>query len=158
AFNGGTVDVQGAYDASIATVVSNGTVTFEPSATLTSLGQLLTVSGGTAMFPAGTALSLPALTITGGTLTSGDLTVTGLLTWSGGTISGAGTTTAQGGLTLNGPYRVLDGRTLLNPGTATWTSGTFYLSNGAVLENTGTLDDQAGANIQCYTGAQPTFS
>src|SRR5579885_446689 len=66
-FAGATVDVQGTYDAGAATQVSGGTATFEPSATLTSLGQLVTVSSGTANLPAGTPLTLPALAVSGGT-------------------------------------------------------------------------------------------
>src|SRR5438270_12062758 len=55
---------------------------------------------------------MPALTVSGGTLSGSDeLTVNGLLTWSGGTQSGKGSTSAQGGMALSGGT-ILDGRTL----------------------------------------------
>src|SRR5262249_29492307 len=98
------------------------------------------------------------LRLTGGTLTgAGTITVTDTLTWSGGTMSGSGTTVAQGGLALSGSYRMLDGRTLENPGTATWTAGDLYLVNAAPLHNTGLIDDQAGRSLFYDGGAQSTF-
>src|SRR5262249_57404893 len=107
----------------------------------------LSVSSGSASFAGTMTLTIPALTVSGGTLQSGgDLTVTGLLSWSGGTMSApAGTTpapktVAQGGMSLSGSsYRILDGRTLENPGTATWTGGDFYLANAATLHNSGLI-------------------
>jgi hypothetical protein len=67
------------------------------------------------------------------------MTVSGVLEWSGGTMSGSGKTVAQGGLTLNGYQVVLDGRTFDNVGAATWSYTGYYkyiyLSNNAVFNN-----------------------
>src|SRR5262249_10304311 len=57
-FAGGAADVRGTYEAAAETRVAGGTASFGAAATLTSLGQLLTVSGGAANFAAGTALTL----------------------------------------------------------------------------------------------------
>ena len=131
-FAGASVSVQGT-DAAASTVVGNGTVSF------------------------GSAATLDSLKVAGGTLQTGDLTVTGMLTWTGGTMVERGQRRRQGPGTGGGGSHVLDGRTLINPGAATWTAGTLYLSDGAVLENTGTLDDQAGADMVAYLGATPSL-
>ncbi len=68
----------------------------------------------------------------------GDLEVGGLFDWTGGKLSGPGTTYAQGGLTMDvagtGPSMVLDGRTLVSGSDATWTQGPLDLQNGAVFQ------------------------
>lgn len=91
----------------------------------------------------------------GGTLTgSGNVTVTGLFTWTSGTVTGIGQLLAQSGLSLNGtassPPPTLDGRTLANAGAGTWTgSANLVLSNGAVINNlsTGTFVVQSTATL-----------
>jgi hypothetical protein len=89
-------------------------------------------------------LSLDQLTLNGGTLTGpGNLTVSNALTWTGGHMSGLGSTTSTGTFNLSaGNSPDLNGRTLDNAGTATWTgTDTFTIRNGAVLDN------QAGATF-----------
>src|SRR5262249_20631810 len=125
--------------------------------TLHNIGTTLSISGGTLNFLLGVPLTIPSLTMSSGFLnTPNDLTVAGLLTWTGGTMQGAGTTTAQGGMTLAGTTKTLDGRNLTNPGTATWTAGHINFDKGAVLTNTGLLDDQGGANLNYTFGAAPS--
>ena len=87
--------------------------------------------------------------MTGGILSGSDtLTVTGLTTWSGGTISGTGTTIAQGGLQLGSEdgtyqYDYLENGTFINAGTAIWfPTNALYEYDGA------TFDNQAGATIE----------
>ena len=83
------------------------------------------------------------LTLTGGSLTGSDtVIVSGPTIWTGGTMSGTGATTAQGGLTLGDAnnqvydYESLVQRTLNNIGAATWTGlGYFYQQAGSVLNN-----------------------
>ena len=95
-----------------------------------------TLSGGTADFE--TDVTLPNLTLSGGTLGGGGtVTVTGLLTWTGGTMSGAGTTNAAGGMLISttGGKQLLNGYTLNNAGTATWTGGDINVLYDAVWDN-----------------------
>jgi phage baseplate assembly protein gpV len=127
-FSGANVEMLGTYAVTASTTVSNGTVSFDA------------------------AVNLQALTLSGGTLTgAADVAVIGLLTWTGGTMSGIGNTYAYGGMILSGNGRTLDGRTLNNAATATWTgsAGIAFL-NGAVWNNltNAVLDVQstAGAN------------
>jgi hypothetical protein len=97
---------------------------------------------GTSTFRAGVAefdgsATLGGLTFTAGTLTGvGDLTIAGALNWTGGTMTGPGTTYANGATAVSGNgAKTLDGRTLVNGGTLTWTGGNFTVTNGAVLLN-----------------------
>ena len=78
-----------------------------------------------------------AFSLDGGAFTgSGNLTVTGLLEWLGGTMSGTGQTNANGGIYIEGQDpEVLDGRRLNNAGTANWYTGTIAMTGGAVIAN-----------------------
>jgi hypothetical protein len=78
--------------------------------------------------------------LTGGTTAAPtNLTMTGLFTWTGGALAGAGTITANGGMTLNtssSTITILDGRTLTLGADSSWastTGGNLRLNNGAVL-------------------------
>lgn len=66
----------------------------------------------------------------------GNLTVAGMLTCNGGTMSGTGRTIANGGLVIEVDLR-LDGRILNNAASGIWTSsrGEIRLDNGAVFNN-----------------------
>jgi hypothetical protein len=102
-------------------------------------GGTVTVNRGIVNF--GTNVDLATLSITGGTVTGdGNITVEGVLVWTGGTITGSGNTTSRGSLTLNSsgnPTPTLDGRTLTNDGTATWSpgGGQIVFRHGAVFNN-----------------------
>ncbi|VTR92440.1 Probable aggregation factor core protein MAFp3, isoform C OS=Cyanothece sp. CCY0110 GN=CY0110_08276 PE=4 SV=1: PKD [Gemmata massiliana] len=95
-----------------------------------------------------TTLDVGNLTLASGTLTgAGHVTVGGLFTWTGGTMSGTGTTTLNGTSTIGGSFTlVLDGRTVDNTGTLTWTgNGALQFTNGAVFNNlAGALFDITG--------------
>ncbi|HEX4824477.1 MAG TPA: hypothetical protein VFV19_09195 [Candidatus Polarisedimenticolaceae bacterium] len=102
---------------------------------------------------------LASFSQTGGTLTgSADFTVSGAWGWSSGvlsqTVPGTKATGLSGIALSNTPQ--LDGRRLVNPaGQSMILAGTnsgFTLSNGAVLENDGTLDSQADNSLQ-WSGA-----
>jgi len=105
----------------------------------------LSLSNGTLSIAASSTLS--DLNVSDGTLTgAGDLTVTGTMNWSGGTMSGTGTTTlAQGGALDLSYILSLDGRTLVNAGTATWTSDGQY--DRTSMAAGATIDNQAGATF-----------
>jgi hypothetical protein len=86
-----TIDTGGNNDAN---------VIFAAGSKLQSLGTL-NVSSGMVVFSTGATVTVPTLNQTAGTLTGPDnVVVTGMTSWSGGTMSGPGTTTAAGGLTL----------------------------------------------------------
>jgi hypothetical protein len=125
--------------------------------------------GGDTSLPAGTLNLLSnaatgTATLSGGILTGpGDLTVAGLLTWTAGTISGAGHTVAAGGLAIAGTaLKTLDGRTLDNEGPATWDgTGNISAGNGAVLNNWAGATFEARSNATFLwngAGASPAFN
>ena len=138
-FAAGTTSVNGGtYNVTGATRCASGTHTFLGAASVTSVGTLEIV-GGTLNFSSGELITTTAYTQSSGTLTGTDtLTVSGLLTWSGGTMSGQGTTNANGGLMLTnaGGVNLRDTRTVNNAGVATWSgAGSFSNDTGAVFNN-----------------------
>jgi hypothetical protein len=104
--------------------------------------------------------------LSGGTWTGpGNMTLGGLLTWTGGTLGGTGTTTANAGIALNGSNtsETLDGRTLVNANaqTITWsgTSNNLYIQDGAVLSNpaSSTFNVTADNSVYGPVGVSGTF-
>ena len=84
-----------------------------------------------------TAITIEQLNFQSGTITgSNDLTMNGLMTWSGGTLSGTGGTFANGGVAFNSAGTMtLSGRALSISGSSTWSNGTISVGNGGVLTN-----------------------
>ncbi len=138
-FSSGTVNLAGTYNVTGPTIFSGGTLNY---------------SG------AGTAL-MGVVTQTAGTLTgSGTVSAVGMYTWSGGTQSGSGVTSADGGLTLSGAFnnKVLSGRTLNNPGSATNVgTGSLLIGSGAVINNRGTFELQSDGGV-LVSGGLATFN
>jgi hypothetical protein len=105
--------------------------------------------------------------MSGGTLTGpGELDLSGALSWSGGTMSGTGSTVVQGGGTINPPdvnggAVTLDTRTFSNQqGTLTFASGTIRAYNGATIRNNATFNANSqavwwGPAINASGGAAP---
>ena len=94
-FNGATLNIEGNYDLGDAgeTHLTFGTANF--ISPVTSVGKTLAIDGGVADFISGVQQAVPDLDLSQGTLTgSGNLNVTEALNWTGGTMSGPGTTTA----------------------------------------------------------------
>jgi RHS repeat-associated protein len=97
------------------------------------------------------------LSITAGYLSgSGELNVSDSLGWTGGVMSGTGATVLGPGLTgtINpggGNSVLLDTRTLQNHGALTQTSGAIAMKNGALIDNSGTVDLN-GEGGQCCSG------
>ena len=80
-----------------------GTATLSDGTTISGAGAVV-VRGATVNIPTGTATDATPVTFSSGTIGgAGTLTVSGPLTWTGGTMSGGGVTNANGGLTLGGP-------------------------------------------------------
>jgi hypothetical protein len=86
----------------------------------------------------------------------------GVLQWTGGTLTGSGTLTNAGDMTLNGTNdKAISGTTLANTGSIEWT-GTGYvrMNNAATITNSGTFTAQtAQATLQMITnsGLPSTF-
>ena len=84
---------------------------------------------------------------------SGDVTIDGLLTLFHGTMSGPGTTSANGGISFQingGGFNLLDGRRLDNNAAAAWISDAgqpLIFKNGAVFNNNATLDIQVDSQF-----------
>jgi uncharacterized repeat protein (TIGR01451 family) len=119
------------------------------------------VSGGDVTFSA--PFSLSGLTLSSGQIDgSSTLTLTGVNAWNGGTMAGSGTTTNSGGATLamvNTNTSTLDTRTFNNNGTVNYQNGgsVLHLQNGALFTNTGTFDVQGDAGMACNCAVSPTF-
>ncbi|HEX5043821.1 MAG TPA: hypothetical protein VFV75_12995 [Candidatus Polarisedimenticolaceae bacterium] len=103
--------------------------------------------------PAGTTLDFSAGTL-GGTAT---LTVNGTLLWSGGLMTGAGTTQVNAPWTCTGVVGINGGRILNNATTASWNPATgsgVRMGGGGVINNSGTWDSQSnGVIVNFYGGA-----
>src|SRR5260221_12720858 len=92
---------------------------------------------GSTLFPYATlfrsldpaARPLPSLYLGGSLIANQDLRVAGRFTWSGALqgVGGLGSLTAQGGMSISGSNTASD-FSVINAGTATWTSGSvgFY--------------------------------
>ncbi len=110
------------------------------------------IDGGTIEFD--NSAEAGTLNVSSGDLTgAGTLTVGGgMATWTGGAMDGVGNTIAQGGVQIGLPgdtndSEMLDGRTLTNAGTATWSGGGgFSQLDGATFVN------QAGATFDIQNG------
>ncbi|HZN56120.1 MAG TPA: hypothetical protein VFB67_12450, partial [Candidatus Polarisedimenticolaceae bacterium] len=154
-FDQGTIDVNGTYAPPTGTTVSGSTVHFNPAATLTSVGSNLTISSGIADFNSGEGVTPATMTLSGGTLQGSDtVTISGLLTWSGGAMTGGATTVANGGIVISAStVKDLNPRLLRNAATATWTgTGSIRLGGGATIENNGTWTAQSDAQMVTLSG------
>jgi len=161
-FDGATVISNGTYNLTGgSTKVLSGSLSC-PGAVL-SVGDSLTVTGGTADFGSAN-LSVTTLALGGGTLkNSGSLTPTEGFDWTGGTLGGTGSTTIGNAVvaSLTGATaKGLDGRSLTNAAPVAWSGGNLLLSNNAVWTNqTGsTLDCQGDLSILLDAGIGASVS
>jgi hypothetical protein len=99
--------------------------------------QNLTVASGTVTVNAGGSLTAGNLVLAGGILTgAGDVIVLGNFNWASGALSGTGQTFLEGTASLNGGFSsILDGRTVNNDGTATFTGSGIAVQNNGVWNN-----------------------
>ena len=100
-----------------------------------------------------------AFEMTGGTLMmDGHSTITGLFTWSGGSISGSGVIDADGGMLIDGVVTLRGDKTLNNnsddPGAVLAGNVDVNMYDNAVINNTGTFDFQVDRAIDYVTGGQ----
>ena len=156
-FDGGTFTLDGSSTITGDGIVSFTGATVDDAGTYTVTGNTV-LTNGTLDFNGGQSFSIPTLAMTNGTLTGFySLAVTGPTDWTGGTISGGGTLTTKGSLTLGDPgqydVEVLDGATIDNQADATLALVSYngyglYLDDGAVFDN------QQGASFTFLTNAR----
>jgi hypothetical protein len=172
-FDAPAVTEDGYYDVTGSTALNDpeADVTFASDATIADLGADLSISGGATLdIQTGQSIAIDTVEINQGTLTgasSGILTVTGAMTWVGGTISGLRALAIGTGATLsmgqdnNGYTETLDGITLDNAGTANLAGYEHYY--GLALESGAGVVNQAGAsftlqdNVIVSTDGSATF-
>jgi hypothetical protein len=190
-FVGGINSVAGDFQTSAGVRFESGTTTTF-TGNLSGLGSSVVATGGNANFNNAQALNVSSLEFTssGGTLnfnntggiTTGQLTMaagtlggsSGVVvngntsSWTSGTMTGTGTTTFNGDLTLGGGSSVRDvtgGRTVVFNGSTTWTNafaggGRFRTGDGATLRNNGAWTDSAAFETTMgndFAGAASTF-
>ncbi|NER07681.1 MAG: hypothetical protein F6K17_36520, partial [Okeania sp. SIO3C4] len=153
-FSSDTSNIAGTYNITGLTEINSGGATFGGNSTVTNLK----IQRGTTTF--NNNQTMTNLELAGGTLTgTGDITID-TFNWSGGTLSGSGTTTVNQELNISGgSNKFIDSRTLTNKGTGIWKStGPVLGSNGAVFNNSGSLDIQSDADWVRNSGDSPTFN
>jgi hypothetical protein len=130
--------VPGPDDDVIIDVTNPITVTYSgPPTTIRSLRsqESLILTSGTLTIRTSSTIA-GGLTINNSQLTvNGDLDVSGLLSWNGGTMDGPGTTHARGGLAITNGRPNLHGRTLANYARATVSQALLVGIYGAIFEN-----------------------
>jgi phage baseplate assembly protein gpV len=119
----------------------NATHTFNAGVGI--ISEEILVSTGTVNFTA--PITLPVLTFTGGTIGgAGAVTVTGLFTWTGGTIGGgAGTFTAAGPAVISGSVSLI--RTLEAQAAVSFTGTQLQLNGGHFINRGSFTAESAGA-------------
>ncbi len=100
--------------------------------------EALVISGGTLEIAAASSISdtlnlgnSSSAILTG----TGEITVDGLFTWTGGRLQGTGTLMAGGGMLIEGGSTKYLERTVDNTGTAIWTGGTISATAEGVFNN-----------------------
>jgi MBG domain (YGX type) len=154
--NATTLTASGAFDTGSTLSVTAGTATLASTCNLT--GAILNISGANSVVNFNSSGSVAVVNLTGGTLGgTSPITVTGLLTLGGGTITSS-LVTANGGLNINGGVTLNGGR-LVNPKLAIWSAGNFIGANGAVFSNLlgATFINTFDGNAMSGTGATPIF-
>jgi hypothetical protein len=125
---------------------SSGTFTMNVGAALSG-GGTIAINGATVTFTVDIAIDTTTIAFSGGTVNGvGGVTFRHILNWSGGTMSGAATSTISDTGTVNISGSVtLDTRTLTTTLSATGTittPGCIALRNNATINNTGSFDIQ----------------
>ena len=120
---------------------------------------LLRVTGGA--LTSTQASSIGRLFMSGGTLAgAGNLAVVGPSTWTGGTITGAATTTFGGTLSITGASgKLISGGRIVNVGDTAWSGNTgannnaLTLAGGSVFNSAGTFTDTNAFDSFFTTGS-----
>ncbi|MGK2901034.1 MAG: beta strand repeat-containing protein [Burkholderiaceae bacterium] len=139
-------------------VTTSGAGTLQISTENVGADAIVAINGGTHTTP---------LLLSGSTLTGTDHTFQGPATWTGGTISGAASTTFDNNVSITGPnLKTLLTRTLNLNGTTTWSGNTadnnnaIRFWNGATINNNSTFNDanQFASFIEHNVGGPHNFN
>jgi RHS repeat-associated protein len=112
-------------------------------------GSLDITGGSLELTSASEASRVGSLVVQSGVLSgAGSVDVSSSFEWTGGTMSGTGTTKLEAAASASispgsGSAVTLTERDLLNEGTLVWSSGTVYGEDGATITNSGTFDTNA---------------
>jgi fibronectin-binding autotransporter adhesin len=133
---------------SSSTIITSGDVFFNPTSAApvlgyqVAIGSLSSSTSALVHFSTGNLISIPNLTVAGGTLDGLDSIAVGILNWSGGAIVQpvgipVENLTVQTAFNLLGPdSKTLTGRSMVISAPTTWTgSGTLAMDAGAALVN-----------------------
>jgi hypothetical protein len=139
-------------------VTTSGAGTLQISTENVGADAVVAINGGTHTTP---------FLFSGSTLTGTDHTFQGPVTWTGGTMSGAASTTFDNNVLITGPnLKALLTRTLNLNGTTTWSGNTadnnnaIRFWNGATINNRGTFNDANafGSFIEHNVGGPHNFN
>jgi hypothetical protein len=182
----GTTHLHGLYNLTGTTTVSSGTHTYHEDAHVSGIGQTFTLANGTVTIQTGTPLGMKVFNQSGGTFTvaggknvsitsyslssgilsgDGNVTVSGMFVWTGGTMENAGITHSSGEMQITGSGTkwLNDSRTLRNGGDGIFsgtgqirTNGlsTFETLSGAMFDAQGDVKfDQVGQQYIHFNNA-----
>ena len=131
-------------------------ISFANSVTISS-GTIVDLGGNTSV---NGVLSAPELQLVGGTLSETNVLL-GMLTWSGGSISGVLTVATNSVLNIvNGGGDTMDGLVLTNYGTINWTNTTIYsqVPSKAQIYNYGLWNAQSDDSFQGGDGLDAVYT
>jgi hypothetical protein len=151
-----TLNASGSFGVGSTLNLISGVATLTATCDVT--GANLSINGANCVINYNSAAPAGAIILNQGTLGgTSPVTVTGLLSLSGGTVTNA-LVTANGGLTISG-NTTLNGAKLVNPGLATWSAGAFTGANGAVFSNLfgATFINSFDGNAASGAGSTPIF-
>ena len=158
----GPLDVQVNTTLAFGGAIGSNTHVFNPGTVLTGTGTIRFAGGN---ISADVDLAIPCqveLSIAANLGGTGNITLQHTSLWSGGTMSGSGTTRVNPGveLTLNSnSSKTLDGRTLVNAGTIQWDeAGWIFGNNGGAVTNTGAFYLNGSGTFVGDVGVQPVFT
>jgi hypothetical protein len=159
-FSNGTASLSGTYDILGVSTFTGDTVRLNGAdGTLQSIGDSVSVTGGTVMITTpdniqlrtmrqsagtfnistGDSIIVTTLNLTSGTLTGNSpMRIVNQFNWSGGTMSATDSTIAtviQSQALFSVNNRALRKRTLINQGTITWSTGHWENYDGAIVQN-----------------------
>ncbi len=158
----GSITNHGTMNISGTNIFSGGTIKLDGTCTINNAP--LVVSGGNVSFSGSGNLAPASLNLSAGVLQgSMPMAVSGLFSWTGGTIGASGSTlslTANGSLTIGGAFsKFMSGGTLINNGTATWQGPSVGFTAGVFSNSaSGTLDLLADGNGFVPSGGAPLIA
>ena len=162
----GTTDFQIPFVNSGAVNVTGGTLNLDTGGTLNG-GSSLSATGGTiqltgGIFAASGTVAISNVIFAGGEI-SGTPTFLGTMSWAGGDMNSAGTTSIAFGpsstFTIGtSNYHDFYDSALVNGGVVDWTGGQIRTGNGGSFTNNGTFNDSASNSINNPWGGPAIFT